>query len=886
MKRSRALSGMAVALEPRTGEVLAMASFPPFNPNAPKRGAELRNRVVTDSFEPGSTVKTFTIAGALARGAVRPLDPIDCGNGRYAIGAHVIHDHDGLGWAGASKILAVSSNIGAAKIGERLGRAGLHESLGAFGLGERTGVGLPGEIRGQLPPPRSNVALATQSFGHGLTANALQMTAAYAAIANGGKLMRPIVVRRVVDPATGEVLEAATPAVVREAVPPDVAETMTRFLVGVVEDPKGTGKRARLDGWRVAGKTGTARKVDPVSGGYASDRHFSSFIGFAPAEAPRVVVGVFLDEPKGDVHGGEVAAPAFREIVEEAMRLMGVPATGPVAERAPVAAATPPEDEPEGPPPVELAARAAAVEGGLNVAVPSLSGLPARSAIRTLEGLESGGGARRFGRGSSSNGLPLARWWSAERGSGCASRPPGEAALARPAATTSEMGPGPHCCKMCRAAPSRVSRRTRRCVTGRAHRGRGSGGRLAFRCGEMKLSAVIQGTGARGEVGGGSGHRARHGRLARGRPGRPSSSRSPARCTMGTPSPEKPRPAGRVAVVAERPVACAPAALLLAPSSRRAMAIAAANFHGRPADALRVAGVTGTNGKTTVTYLVEACARAADLPVGVLGTVTQRFPGVERAASHTTPESTDVQAVLAEMREAGARAVVLEVSSHALAQERVAGMRFSAAGFTNLTRDHLDYHGDMEAYFAAKRRLFTEHLAPDGVAVVNARDPYGARLADQLGPGRRVWRYGTRGEDALRADDVTMGLAGIARHASRRRPAPVAIRSPLVGAHNLENLLCAAGLALGLGLPPDAVARGLSASRGRARGGSSASTAAASRSSSTTPTPTTRSPARSRRSARSARAGSSASSAAAAIAIAASARSWARWPRAAPTSSW
>jgi cell division protein FtsI (penicillin-binding protein 3) len=388
VKRSRALSGMAVALEPRTGEVLAMASFPPFNPNAPKRGTELRNRVVTDSFEPGSTVKTFTIAGALARGAVRPLDPIDCGNGRYAIGAHVIHDHDGLGWAGASKILAVSSNIGAAKIGERLGRAGLHESLGAFGLGERTGVGLPGEIRGQLPPPRSNVALATQSFGHGLTANALQMTAAYAAIANGGKLMRPIVVRRVVDPATGEVLEAATPAVVREAVPADVAETMTRFLVGVVEDPKGTGKRARLDGWRVAGKTGTARKVDPVSGGYASDRHFSSFIGFAPAESPRVVIGVFLDEPKGDVHGGEVAAPAFREIVEEAMRLMGVPATGPVAEPPPVAAAAPQEEEPEGPPPVELAARAEAAEGGLNVAVPLLSGLPARSAIRTLERLD------------------------------------------------------------------------------------------------------------------------------------------------------------------------------------------------------------------------------------------------------------------------------------------------------------------------------------------------------------------------------------------------------------------------------------------------------------------------------------------------------------------
>jgi UDP-N-acetylmuramoyl-L-alanyl-D-glutamate--2,6-diaminopimelate ligase len=140
-------------------------------------------------------------------------------------------------------------------------------------------------------------------------------------------------------------------------------------------------------------------------------------------------------------------------------------------------------------------------------------------------------------------------------------------------------------------------------------------------------------------------------------------------------------------------------------------------------------------------------------------------------------------------------------------------MRFAAAGFTNLTRDHLDYHGDMERYFAAKRRLFAEHLAEGGTAVVNARDPWGARLADQLGPGRRVWRYGTRAEDALRATDVAITLAGI----SARFVTPhgdLAIRSPLVGAHNVENLLCAAGLALALGLPADAVARGLSSSPG------------------------------------------------------------------------
>ncbi|GAO03589.1 UDP-N-acetylmuramoyl-L-alanyl-D-glutamate--2,6-diaminopimelate ligase [Anaeromyxobacter sp. PSR-1] len=270
---------------------------------------------------------------------------------------------------------------------------------------------------------------------------------------------------------------------------------------------------------------------------------------------------------------------------------------------------------------------------------------------------------------------------------------------------------------------------------------------------------------------------------------------------------------GAVAVIAERPVECAPARLLLAPSARRAMALAAATFCGRPAERLRMAAVTGTNGKTTVTYLVEACARAAAVPVGVLGTISFRFPGAERPASHTTPESTAIQAVLAEMVAAGARDAVMEVSSHALAQERVAGIRFQAAGFTNLTRDHLDYHRDMDAYFAAKRRLFTEHLAPGGTAVINARDPWGARLADQLGPGPRVWRYGGRAGDALRALEVRTGLDGT--RATFETPAgAIAIRSPLVGQHNLENLLCAAGLALGLGLPPEAVARGLAASHG------------------------------------------------------------------------
>jgi cell division protein FtsI (penicillin-binding protein 3) len=382
--RSRALGAVAVALDPATGEVLAMASHPPRNPNAPRRGDEPRNRAVTDSFEPGSTMKTFAIAGALERGALRPLDPIDCGTGPIRIGGHTVRDHEPLGWVGAAKVLAASSNVGAARIAQRLGREGLRESYAAFGLGERTGIGLPGEVRGQLPFPSSEFALATQSFGYNLTATPLQITNAMAALANGGTLLRPSIVRRVVDVATGEVLEEARPELLRRAVSEATAATLRRWLVGVVEDPKGTGRRARSDGWRVAGKTGTARKVDPVGGGYASDRHLSSFVGFAPAEAPRVVVGVFVDEPKGDVYGGDIAAPAFREIVDYALARLGVPRDAPVA----AAAAPPPVPLPadaEEPPPVELAEGPLAPPPPGRTTVPALAGLPARGAIRLLE---------------------------------------------------------------------------------------------------------------------------------------------------------------------------------------------------------------------------------------------------------------------------------------------------------------------------------------------------------------------------------------------------------------------------------------------------------------------------------------------------------------------
>jgi cell division protein FtsI (penicillin-binding protein 3) len=399
VRGSHALSGVAVALDPATGEVLAMASDPLVNPNAPRTGQELRNRAVTDAFEPGSTLKSFTIAGALERGVLKPTDAIDCTPG-YTVGGHAIHDHGSLGWMGPSKVLAVSSNVGAARIGARLGKQGLSEVLAAFGFGERAGIDLPGERRGQLPFPRADITLATQAFGQGLTATPLQVVAAMGAIANGGTLMKPLLVKRVLDPADGSVLDQPAPTPVRRVVSASTAATVTRWLVGVIEEPDGTGRRARSEGWRMAGKTGTAQKADPVTGGYSADRHFSSFVGFAPAEAPRVVIGVFIDEPKGEIYGGEVAALPFREIAEYALKMMGVPPHGPqlAARRsaAPVPSAAPgpaadadAEPESASPPPVEVAARRVARTTG-SVAVPALGGLPARVAVRTLEALDLG----------------------------------------------------------------------------------------------------------------------------------------------------------------------------------------------------------------------------------------------------------------------------------------------------------------------------------------------------------------------------------------------------------------------------------------------------------------------------------------------------------------
>jgi cell division protein FtsI (penicillin-binding protein 3) len=321
----QAEAGVAVVMEPTTGEILALANFPHFDPNNLLAATpdQRRNRVISDSYEPGSTFKGILAAAAIEAGAVRPTDRINCAGGSYAVGNRVIHDHEPYGWLTVSDVVKHSSNIGAAKIGERLGSARLGKAIRDFGFGQLTGIDLPGEVAGLLIPDHkwARINLATISFGQGIAVTPLQLLRAYAAIANGGKLMRPFIVRRVVE-ADGTVVHENMPQVMGQPISKETAATVTQILRGVVEG--GTGKQARVEGVPVAGKTGTAQKVDGKTGHYSARARMSSFIGFVPADQPRFAILVVVDTPRTAVYGGVVAAPVFQRIAEFAVDRLGL----------------------------------------------------------------------------------------------------------------------------------------------------------------------------------------------------------------------------------------------------------------------------------------------------------------------------------------------------------------------------------------------------------------------------------------------------------------------------------------------------------------------------------------------------------------------------------
>lgn len=316
--RFQAESAVGVVMDAQTSEVLAMANVGGSNPR--------RNRIVTDSFEPGSTMKTFVVAAGLREGMLKPSTKYDCEGGRMKIGDKWISEAEAnhkFGLMTVTEILALSSNVGVAKIAFQLGDERLYKALVDFGFGAKLGVEVPGEARGILNPlPWRPHLLSNVSFGHGMTATPLQLAAAYTAIANGGILKRPLLVRSVRthgarDP---QIFHAEE---IRRVLTEQEAATM-RLMLSAATEAKATGYNARIPGYYVAGKTGTAQKVDHVKGGYKANAYISSFAGFAPASNPRFVILVAVDNPQKSYYGSQVAAPVFAKMAQYMVRRAGL----------------------------------------------------------------------------------------------------------------------------------------------------------------------------------------------------------------------------------------------------------------------------------------------------------------------------------------------------------------------------------------------------------------------------------------------------------------------------------------------------------------------------------------------------------------------------------
>ena len=324
VERTRAKSATAIVLDPHTGEILALANAPTFDPNNPRASTEQQriNEALQNIYEPGSTFKIIAYSAAIERGLAKPTDHIDCQMGAITVAGRVVHDHHAFGSLTLTEALAKSSNVAAIKLGLRVGNDSMFDFMTRFGFGCKTGVELPGETDGILRKvnkwqPSSMGSLA---IGQEVGVTPLQMAAAFGTLANDGLRIAPHLVREVRS-ADGTVVYSASPEE-RRVVSLETAQTLRGMLEQVTLN--GTAKQARLDGYTAAGKTGTAQKIDPKTRAYSKTKFIGSFVGFAPVENPEVVIIVVIDEPVGGYHGGEVAAPVFREIAEQVLPALNV----------------------------------------------------------------------------------------------------------------------------------------------------------------------------------------------------------------------------------------------------------------------------------------------------------------------------------------------------------------------------------------------------------------------------------------------------------------------------------------------------------------------------------------------------------------------------------
>lgn len=326
-KRWKIKGGTIIIMEPSSGDILALANYPTFDPNnfAGADPHSRRNRAVTDYFEPGSIFKIITASAGLEENLLTLDDKFYCEKGRYKMAGHILHDYRPHGWLSFKEVIVKSSNIGTVKIAQEiLGEERLYNYIKLFGFGERTDVDLPGEVKGVIKPPAnwSKTSIGAIPMGQEIGVTALQVACAVSTIANGGLLMRPRLVKEIRNNSSNDIIRRFKPQIVRRVITEKTAKQMKEILRGVVDE--GTGRSAKLTGYTAAGKTGTAQKARLVGRGYSQKRFIASFIGFIPAEKPTIAMVVILDEPQPVHLGGVVCAPIFKKISGEILTYLGI----------------------------------------------------------------------------------------------------------------------------------------------------------------------------------------------------------------------------------------------------------------------------------------------------------------------------------------------------------------------------------------------------------------------------------------------------------------------------------------------------------------------------------------------------------------------------------
>jgi cell division protein FtsI (penicillin-binding protein 3) len=321
-RSSRAKGASIVVMNPRSGEILALANRPTFDQNQYYKATkdEIRNRSICDLFEPGSVFKIVTASAAIEEEKVNEPDKFFCENGQYKIANHILHDHRPHGWLTFQEVIEQSSNIGTCKVAQILGPETVCRYIKLFGFGTKTQVDLPGEISGMAKDLRgwSKTSIAAIPMGQEVGVTALQLVNAISVIANGGKLLKPYIVKEIRDK-QGQTIKDFSALPLHQVLSAQTAERVKKILIGVIEN--GTGKLAKMESFTAAGKTGTAQKLEP-NGAYSHDKFVASFIGFAPAQDPEIAIVVTVDEPRGYYFGGVVCAPVFKNVAQDVLRYL------------------------------------------------------------------------------------------------------------------------------------------------------------------------------------------------------------------------------------------------------------------------------------------------------------------------------------------------------------------------------------------------------------------------------------------------------------------------------------------------------------------------------------------------------------------------------------